>query len=78
MLAGRRWAATRKGPVQQLDISYGIHFDPSPVGKRAAAGASYLIPKKLDSALVNPIIVRLDNPRLTSINEPNKALLLDR
>jgi hypothetical protein len=78
VLAGRSSAPARKRPIQQLDVRNRIHFHPSPVGKRSAARSAHLIPKKLDGAVVNCVIVRLDNARFTSINKPNEAPLLDR
>jgi hypothetical protein len=54
-----------------LDVRDKIHFHPPPVGKPPTTGPAHLIGKKLDGAIVNPIIVWLDDTRLVLINESN-------
>jgi hypothetical protein len=60
-----------KGAVQQVDTRNRVHFHPSPVGKPSTRGPAHLKGKKLDGAVVNPIIVRLDDTRLVLINKSN-------
>jgi hypothetical protein len=71
MFAGRTRTPARKGLVQQMDVRNEVHLHPSPVRKRASAGATHLIPEKLDRTLVNPIIVRFDNSGFIPINKLN-------
>jgi len=48
------------------------------VWKLFATGTADLIREDLDDAVVNPVVVRFDNPFLVSITEPKKAPLIDR
>jgi hypothetical protein len=54
-----------------------IGYDPLPVGKLFTAGAADLIREELDDAVVNPVVVRFDDPFLVSIAKPKHASLID-
>jgi len=60
-----------------MDVRDQIHFHPPPVGKPPTTGPAHLKGKKLDGAIVNPIIVRFDDTRLILINKSNQTFLLD-
>jgi len=57
-------APAPEGPVQQMEVRNRVHFHPSPVGKPSTTGTAHLIAEKLDRAVVNPVIVRLEDSRL--------------
>jgi hypothetical protein len=78
MLAGRSGASAGKSLVQQTDVGDGIHFQPSPVGKRSATGSAHLVSKKLHGTAVNPVVVRLHNARFVQVNKCNQSFLIDR
>ena len=59
--------ASRKGPVQQLEIRDQILLCPSPVRQFPAARSGHLVPKELDQTFVNPVFVA----------EPEQAFLLN-
>jgi hypothetical protein len=48
------------------------------MGKPFAAGAAHLIREELDDAVVNPVIMRFDDPLLVSIAKPKQISLIDR
>jgi hypothetical protein len=60
-----------KAAVQQMDLRNQIHFHPSPVRKLSTTGPAHLKGQKLDGAVVNPIIVRLDDTWFVLINKSN-------
>ena len=72
------WTTTGEGAVQQLEIGDESRLHPAPVGKLAAAGPTDLITQKFDDAVVNPIIMRFDDPIFVAVEQPNQAPVLDR
>jgi hypothetical protein len=78
VFAGRNGARSWEGSIQQLDIRDAVRLYPAPVRNRATAGAAHLIAQQLCDAIVNPIVVRLDDAILVSVPEPNQVSLLDR
>ena len=71
-------ASTGKSPAEQLDFRDEILLRPAPVGQWFAAGAAYLVSKKLDSPVVNTVVVWFDDALVVLVVEPEQALLLDR
>ena len=59
-------AAPGKGLVELFHFRGLVGYDPLPLGKLFAAGTAELIREELDDAVVNPVIVRFDNPLLVS------------
>jgi hypothetical protein len=77
MFARGSRAASGKGSIQQTDVRNQVRLHPSPIGKLPTAGSANLIAQEFDDAVVNPIIVRFDNPVLVSVEQSNQASLLD-
>ena len=69
--------ASRKRPVQQLEIRDQILLCPSPIRQFLTARSGHLVPKELDYAFVNPIIVRLHNTLAVLVVEPEQAFLFN-
>jgi hypothetical protein len=71
-------AASGKSLVEWFYFRGLVGHDPLPVWKLFAAGAAHLIREELDDAVVNPVVVRFDDPFLVSIAKPKQASLIDR
>lgn len=69
--------ASRKGPVQQLEIRDQALLCPAPVGQLLAARSGHLVPKELDQAFMNSIVVRFDDTLAVFLSKPEQAFLLD-
>jgi hypothetical protein len=70
-------ATARKSLVERFYVRGLVGHNPLPVGKLFTAGAADLIREELDDAVVNPVVVRFDDPFLVSIAKPKHASLID-
>ena len=65
--------ASRKGPVQQLEIRDQILLGASPVRQFLAARSAHLIPKELDQTFVDPVVVWLRDALAVFVAKPKQA-----
>lgn len=77
VFAGGRGPATWKSPVEELNIGDQIHLHPAPVGQLVIAGASHLISKELNSAVVDPVVVRFNDTEPVFVAQPNQTCFLN-
>ena len=77
MLTGGRGPATWKGSVEELNVRDQIRLHPAPVGQLVTAGASHLIGKELDSAIMDPVVVRFNDAELIFVAQPNQTCFLN-
>ena len=70
---GLGWAATRKGPVQNVDIRHQFLLRPSPGGQFSAAGTTHLIAEELDKTFVNAVVVWFNNALAVFVTKPKQA-----
>jgi hypothetical protein len=73
VFAGGRGLATWKSPVQELNIGDQVRLHPAPVGQLVAAGASHLTGKELNSAVVDPVVVRSNDAVLAFVAQANQT-----
>ena len=78
VLAGFGLTATGKVAVEHLDIGDQRLFHPSPVGQLLAAESANLISEQFDYAVVDPVVMRLDDALAIFVHQPNQMPLLDR
>src|ERR1700676_2982450 len=76
-LPGSGRPASRKGLIEQLELSNLIGLHQDPVGKGTTTGAANLIRQQLDRAVEYSVIVRLKNAISAVIEQPNHAPVFD-
>ena len=75
-----RWdsPAAGEGRVEQFNFRHALHRELAPVRQCAAAAlASKLIGEKVYNALLNTVILRLDDANLVVIEKPQQAFPVD-
>jgi len=78
MLLRRDRAAAGEGFVQQFNFGHALHCELAPVRQCAAAALTRkLIGEEVHSALLNAVILWLDDANLAVIEKPQQSLLMN-
>lgn len=78
MFLRRNSAAAGKGLVEQFNFGHALHGELAPVRQCAAAAlARELIGEEVNSALLNAVILRLNDANLVVIEKPQQSLLMN-
>ena len=78
MFARWRCASAWKASIQQFQIGHLIDVQPPPIGKTAATGAANLICKKPHNAVLDSVIVRLNDSVFSKVTQLNQPSVMDR